>query len=78
MLSSSNCFKLGESAACDLLRAAESCKQAGSAILSVYNSAAIETHLKTDQSPVTNADLAAHRVLAEGLGGAFAGLSRCV
>lgn len=46
---------------------AESCKQAGSAILSVYNSAAIETHLKTDQSPVTNADLAAHRVWAEDL-----------
>ncbi|WP_250461389.1 3'(2'),5'-bisphosphate nucleotidase CysQ [Microbulbifer litoralis] len=44
------------------------CRRAGDAILEVYNSSAeLEVDTKADDSPVTAADLAAHRVLAPAL-----------
>lgn len=44
------------------------CERAGEAILEVYNdSAELEVNTKVDDSPVTAADLAAHRVLAPAL-----------
>lgn len=43
-------------------------KEAGKAILEVYNSdQAIEVETKSDDSPVTKADLAAHKVIEAGL-----------
>ncbi len=46
----------------------ELCRQAGREILKVYNQAeALEVTSKADSSPVTEADLAAHRVLCQGL-----------
>ncbi|WP_341502780.1 3'(2'),5'-bisphosphate nucleotidase CysQ [Gallaecimonas sp. GXIMD4217] len=42
-------------------------KEAGDAILPWYGSEALETHTKADDSPVTNADLAANEVLMAGL-----------
>ncbi|WP_444889135.1 3'(2'),5'-bisphosphate nucleotidase CysQ [Microbulbifer sp. DLAB2-AA] len=44
------------------------CKNAGEAILEVYHSSAeLEVDTKADDSPVTAADLAAHRILAPAL-----------
>lgn len=42
-------------------------EQAGRAILEVYHHEDFGTRLKADQSPVTDADLAAHRCIAQGL-----------
>ena len=51
------------------------CVSAGSAILEVYNRpGTIEVSSKGDQTPLTEADLAAHRVLEAGLGGLLAGV----
>ena len=51
------------------------CRRAGSAILEVYNrSGTIEVSSKGDQTPLTEADLAAHRVLEEGLSGLLPGV----
>lgn len=41
--------------------------EASDAIMAVYNSEHFDAELKSDNSPVTRADLAAHRVLVEGL-----------
>lgn len=43
-------------------------RQAGDAIMAIYNSGQSDIRKKADQSPVTEADLAAHVVLAKGLG----------
>jgi 3'(2'), 5'-bisphosphate nucleotidase len=43
-------------------------KKAGEKIMAIYNAEEIGERLKTDQSPVTLADLAAHNSLAPGLG----------
>lgn len=45
--------------------------QAGAAIMEVYGQAAFDVHAKADASPVTAADLAADRIIAEGLAQAF-------
>ena len=37
------------------------------AILEIYHSGELKTEVKEDQSPVTRADLAAHRALVNGL-----------
>ena len=51
------------------------CRRAGSAILEVYNrSGTIEVSSKGDQTPLTEADLAAHGVLEEGLFGLLPGV----
>ncbi len=42
-------------------------KQAGQAILEVYQQAEVETTYKDDKSPLTTADLASHNVLVAGL-----------
>ncbi len=44
-------------------------RKAGSAVLEVYESGPTEVEFKADASPVTLADLAANRVLVEGLAG---------
>ena len=41
--------------------------RAGQAIMAIYGEMAVTTQQKADQSPVTNADLAAHHILVEGL-----------
>ncbi|GED42954.1 3'(2'),5'-bisphosphate nucleotidase CysQ [Cobetia marina] len=52
----------------ELLTAIETlCREAGQAILAVAQGGDLETRAKADDSPVTAADLAAHRVLVEGL-----------
>ncbi len=43
------------------------CRQASDEILSVYHSSSCELSLKSDDSPLTAADLAAHKVLVDGL-----------
>lgn len=43
-------------------------RQAGDAIMAVYRSGQVDARQKSDQSPVTRADLAAHCVLVEALG----------
>ena len=49
--------------------------QAGAAILEVYHQAeSIEVDIKSDDSPVTAADLAAHKILAPGLEPLLAGV----
>ncbi|MCG8669990.1 MAG: 3'(2'),5'-bisphosphate nucleotidase CysQ [Pseudomonadales bacterium] len=51
-------------------------EEAGNAILEVYNSAAdIEIETKSDDSPVTAADHAAHHVIVDGLEKHFAGVA---
>lgn len=45
----------------------ELCRHAGKAILDVYHSGDFTTDEKEDRSPLTQADLAAHRILVEGL-----------
>ncbi len=46
----------------------ELCQRAGEAILQVYHAEQpLEVDIKADDSPVTQADLAAHRILAPGL-----------
>lgn len=53
----------------------EICARAGDAILEVYNSSAeLEVDTKADDSPVTAADLAAHKVLAPALAGLIDGV----
>ncbi|WP_020414139.1 3'(2'),5'-bisphosphate nucleotidase CysQ [Microbulbifer variabilis] len=53
----------------------ESCKRAGEAILEVYHSnAELEIDTKADDSPVTAADLAAHKILAPALAGLIEGV----
>lgn len=42
-------------------------KLAGEAIMTVYNSDDFEVEIKGDDSPLTRADLAAHKVIVEGL-----------
>lgn len=42
-------------------------KQAGDAIMSVYNHEDFEIQVKSDESPVTQADLAAHHVIVDAL-----------
>jgi len=44
------------------------CRQAGEAVMAVYDSADFQTQAKSDNSPVTQADLQAHHILAAGLG----------
>src|ERR1700750_3145012 len=43
-------------------------REAGRAILDVYGSREHGLQCKADDSPVTDADLASHRILADGLG----------
>jgi 3'(2'), 5'-bisphosphate nucleotidase len=43
-------------------------RQAGEAIMAIYRSEHTDVALKSDQSPLTAADTAAHRVLAQALG----------
>ncbi|TQV77604.1 3'(2'),5'-bisphosphate nucleotidase CysQ [Exilibacterium tricleocarpae] len=51
------------------------CHRAGEAILDVYNhSAGFDIDTKADDSPVTEADLAAHRILESGLSELLAGV----
>ncbi|MBA3981283.1 MAG: 3'(2'),5'-bisphosphate nucleotidase [Alcanivorax sp.] len=50
-----------------LERAVALAEEAGRAIMQVYQRADLEVTHKADDSPVTAADLAAHRVIAEGL-----------
>jgi 3'(2'), 5'-bisphosphate nucleotidase len=50
------------------------CRRAGRAIMEVYREDDFGTRLKLDRSPVTLADLAAHRVLVDGLGELTPGL----
>ncbi|UHQ57110.1 3'(2'),5'-bisphosphate nucleotidase CysQ [Microbulbifer sp. YPW16] len=51
------------------------CERAGEAILEVYNSSAeLEIDTKADDSPVTAADLAAHKVLEPALAGLVEGV----
>jgi 3'(2'), 5'-bisphosphate nucleotidase len=58
-----------------LERIRQLCRTAGSAILEVYHrSGTIEVSSKGDQTPLTEADLAAHRVLEEGLSGLLPGV----
>ena len=58
-----------------LERISRLCRKAGSAILEVYNRpGTIEVSSKGDQTPLTEADLAAHRVLEEGLSGLLPGV----
>ncbi|QDG53595.1 3'(2'),5'-bisphosphate nucleotidase CysQ [Persicimonas caeni] len=45
----------------------ELAERAGEAIMEIYETADFETQYKEDESPLTAADLAAHRVLVEGL-----------
>ncbi|MBK0398094.1 3'(2'),5'-bisphosphate nucleotidase CysQ [Limibaculum sp. M0105] len=45
--------------------------EAGKAIMEVYRAPDFETRAKADSSPVTDADLAADRIIAEGLRAAF-------
>ena len=47
--------------------AIELAKQAGQAILEIYQQAEVETTYKDDKSPLTAADLASHNVLVAGL-----------
>ncbi len=49
--------------------------QAGEAILQVRESGGLQTQRKADQSPVTEADLAADRIIREGLARAFPALA---
>ena len=58
-----------------LERISQLCRKAGSAILEVYNRpGTIEVSSKGDQTPLTEADLAAHRVLEAGLSGLLPGV----
>lgn len=51
------------------------CRRAGDAILEVYNSSAeLEVDTKSDDSPVTAADLAAHEILEPALAGLLDGV----
>jgi len=45
--------------------------EAGEAIMTVYGAAEFDVQRKADASPVTEADLAADRIISEGLRGAF-------
>ncbi len=45
--------------------------QAGAAIMEIYDRSDVDVHVKADASPVTAADLAADRIIAEGLARAF-------
>ncbi|MFW5966016.1 MAG: 3'(2'),5'-bisphosphate nucleotidase CysQ [Persicimonas sp.] len=45
----------------------ELAEEAGEAIMEIYRSADFETTYKEDDSPLTRADLASHRILVEGL-----------
>lgn len=51
-------------------------KQAGEAILKVYNSDDFHVETKDDSSPLTKADLAAHRIIIDGLKQHFADIPR--
>ena len=52
----------------DLLSAVKSIsEQAGQAILNIYHQGDIEVELKTDQSPLTRADLASHSIINQAL-----------
>lgn len=56
------------SLAADLLASVrEIASEAGAATLEFYHQAHVETHLKADNSPVTAADLAAHRIIRDRL-----------
>lgn len=58
-----------------LEKVVELCKEAGAAILQVYNQKqAISVETKDDDSPVTAADLAAHKVLLRDLPGLLEGV----
>ncbi len=46
---------------------AELAEEAGAAIMEIYRKADFETQYKDDQSPLTEADLEAHRLLVDGL-----------
>ena len=54
-----------DSALTDSLR--ELCRKAGDAILAVYDSSEISVTQKPDNSPVTEADRKAHRIITDGL-----------
>lgn len=52
----------------EIVKIVELSRRAGEAILAIYNDVdQVEIKIKSDQSPVTNADLAAHRIISEGL-----------
>ena len=52
----------------DLLNSIENLAiEAGKAILEIYNSADFGVEIKSDDSPLTKADLASHNVIAKGL-----------
>src|SRR5580658_4016541 len=55
---------------CDLLpKVVALAREAGQAIMTVYAEASPEVEYKRDDSPLTQADLASHHVLVEGLAG---------
>lgn len=49
----------------------EICRRAGDEILAVYGDADFDVQQKSDDSPLTRADLASHRVIVDGLTRAF-------
>lgn len=50
-----------------LIEAVALATRAGDAIMAVYDKGDVETTLKADRSPLTNADMASHRIIIEGL-----------
>jgi len=58
----------------NILRVLEIARQAGQAILEIYAGDAHHNSRKADGSPLTEADLAAHRIIVEGLQQAFPGI----
>lgn len=42
-------------------------RKAGALIMSIYDTGTVEVQIKTDASPLTQADLASHRVIVDGL-----------
>jgi len=51
----------------DIDRVIEIAKDAGKAILKIYNSESFEIEFKGDESPLTKADKEAHKIISEGL-----------
>ncbi len=50
------------------------CRRAGEAILEIYARSDLGVEVKSDESPLTAADLAAHHILADGLEGLLEGV----
>lgn len=51
----------------DITKVLQIAKEAGKAILNIYNSGDFRTDQKSDQSPLTSADLAANEIICRGL-----------